>query len=212
MTQPIPPLDLDARPVLADARQALADATEEQWSAAVAEMERLRAHSITLNSIAWSIAVALGDVPDGATQITGDPVKQTARLIADRAHLRDRVERWRTQIRDLGNADLELRGVLWPADGSHHVAIPSGEPVDAVRWLIGQVTELRAESGRLARRLIQRVGELHRTEGERDDHDRLYNPDGWGCRKSAALGLVLLAASVLGMLGLVGVLVWGVTA
>lgn len=54
----------------------------------VAEIERLRAHSTTLNTLSWKIATALGDVPEGADRIEGDPVEQTERLIVEITRLR----------------------------------------------------------------------------------------------------------------------------
>lgn len=53
-----------------------------------AERDRYREHSIALNTIAWRIASALGDVPAGADRITGDPVEQADRLIAELEHIR----------------------------------------------------------------------------------------------------------------------------
>jgi len=50
-----------------------------------------------------------------------------------------------TELRDRRNADLTLRGALWPADCSHWLDIPSGEPDDAVRWLIAELAAARAQ-------------------------------------------------------------------
>lgn len=50
----------------------------------VDELERFREHSITLNTIGWKLAVALGDVPEGADQTTGNPIEQAERLIGQR--------------------------------------------------------------------------------------------------------------------------------
>lgn len=46
-----------------------------------AERDRFRVHSVTLNSVAFAMAEALGDVPPGADQVEGDPVEQVARLV-----------------------------------------------------------------------------------------------------------------------------------
>ena len=48
----------------------------------LAEVERLREHSITLNTVAFAIAEALGDVPPGTDRIEGNPIEQAQRLIA----------------------------------------------------------------------------------------------------------------------------------
>lgn len=53
-----------------------------------AEETRLRGHSTTLNTIAWKVATALGDVPAGADRIEGDPVEQVDRLVAEITRLR----------------------------------------------------------------------------------------------------------------------------
>ena len=58
----------------------------------LAEVERLRVHSTTLNSVAWKIASAIGDVPNGADQITGNAEDLADRLIAEGERLRGDVE------------------------------------------------------------------------------------------------------------------------
>lgn len=73
---------------------------------ALAEVEQLRKHSITLNSISWRIAAALGDVPDGADSIEGDPSEQADRLIAEVERLREESDRYRV---DMGEADAEAQ-------------------------------------------------------------------------------------------------------
>lgn len=57
-----------------------------------AEVERLTEHSIFANHISWRIAEAVGDVPEGAESIEGDPDEQLTRLIAERDHLRAGIE------------------------------------------------------------------------------------------------------------------------
>lgn len=49
-----------------------------------AERDRYREHSILLNSVQWTLAEVLGEVPDGATQIQHDPnrVSRLAELVA----------------------------------------------------------------------------------------------------------------------------------
>jgi hypothetical protein len=53
------------------------------------DVERLRDHSVTLNSIGWKIAAALGEVPDGADQIAGNAEDLADRLLAELARLRE---------------------------------------------------------------------------------------------------------------------------
>ena len=52
------------------------------------ELERFREHSVTLNSVGWRMAVALGDVPEGADRVEGNPLEQVDRLIAELERLR----------------------------------------------------------------------------------------------------------------------------
>jgi hypothetical protein len=47
----------------------------------LAEVDRLREHSATLNRVGWLTAEALGEIPDGATKIEGDALALTRRLI-----------------------------------------------------------------------------------------------------------------------------------
>jgi hypothetical protein len=71
------------------------------------ECARYREHSTVLNTIAWKIAVALGDVPPGAEQVEGSPVAQAERLVAEleaaRAE-RDMLGRQQQAILDLAHA------------------------------------------------------------------------------------------------------------
>lgn len=46
-----------------------------------AERDRLQEHSVTLNSVAFAMAEALGDVPPGADSVEGDPLEQVRRLV-----------------------------------------------------------------------------------------------------------------------------------
>lgn len=72
---------------LAEARDELARYTErldlDAWDRLEAERDRYRQHSITLNSVAFAIAEALGDVPPGADRTEGNPIEQAQRLIAE---------------------------------------------------------------------------------------------------------------------------------
>jgi hypothetical protein len=51
----------------------------------LAEVQRLREHSITLNSVGWKLAQALGNVPADADQVEGNPIDLAERLIAELA-------------------------------------------------------------------------------------------------------------------------------
>jgi len=64
----------------------LRDATGDETRAE--ELERFREHSVTLNSVGWRMAVALGDVPEGADRVEGNPLEQVDRLIAELERLR----------------------------------------------------------------------------------------------------------------------------
>jgi len=46
-----------------------------------AERDRFREHSTTLNTVAFAMALALGDVAPGADETAGNPIEQTRRLI-----------------------------------------------------------------------------------------------------------------------------------
>lgn len=67
------------------------------------ERDRYREHSVTLNSIGWQVAQALGDVPSGATEILGNPVEQVTRLVADR-------DRWKRLQEVAAEHGAELAG------------------------------------------------------------------------------------------------------
>ena len=87
-----------------------------------AERDRYREHSVTLNSIAWRIASALGDVPDGADQIPSDPVGRTDRLIAEVGQLRAEQDAahalgWRDAVAAL--VDDETYMDWWESSGAY---------------------------------------------------------------------------------------------
>ena len=111
-TQPIPPTDVDrvaaalkfastgpysdlalspyrAAGIAVDALARagrLRDATGDETR--TEELERFREHSVTLNSVGRRMAVALGDVPEGADRVEGNPLEQVDRLIAELERLR----------------------------------------------------------------------------------------------------------------------------
>lgn len=62
------------------------------------ECDRLTEHSQMLNTIGWRIATVLGDVPEGAEQIEGNPVDQADRLIAEVVRLRAELPTYRPQM------------------------------------------------------------------------------------------------------------------
>lgn len=47
----------------------------------VAQVESWRSHSVILNTVAWKIADALGDIPEGAETHEGDVLEDLDRLI-----------------------------------------------------------------------------------------------------------------------------------
>jgi hypothetical protein len=47
------------------------------------ERERHLEHSVALNTVAWKLAEALGDIPHGQTWAEGNPVEMADRLIAE---------------------------------------------------------------------------------------------------------------------------------
>lgn len=61
---------------------------EASYADLVAERNRYREHSVTLNSVGWKLAQALGDVPDGADAVRGNPLERADRLIAEVQRLR----------------------------------------------------------------------------------------------------------------------------
>lgn len=78
------------------------------------EIGRLTEHSTTLNTVAFAIAEALGDVPPGADAVEGNPVELAQRLIAEarqsRAEflheLRDKAEQYGEALSELAD-DIE---------------------------------------------------------------------------------------------------------
>jgi len=58
--------------------------TEAERDAALRERDRFREHSMTLNTVSWRISQALGNVPEGATEVWGDTLPNLEALIRDR--------------------------------------------------------------------------------------------------------------------------------
>lgn len=75
----------------------------------LAEVDRLRGHSVTLNAVAFRLAQALGDVPEGQEWAEGDPVELADRLIAERDQARAALERAQPVL-DAGRAWWASRG------------------------------------------------------------------------------------------------------
>jgi uncharacterized coiled-coil DUF342 family protein len=93
-----------------------------------AERDRLREHSITLNTITWDIATALGDVPEGADTIRGRPTERAHRLIAEVEQLRDERDQVaaaaiRVGAAARGDAAAELRAVAAEAESRGRTAV-----------------------------------------------------------------------------------------
>lgn len=62
-------------------RQLIDHASDHDIRDWASEVQRLRSDSIKLNGLSWLIAKAVGDVPEGVTEIQGDVDEQLARLI-----------------------------------------------------------------------------------------------------------------------------------
>lgn len=100
-----------------------------------AERDRYRTHSVTLNTIAWKLAVALGDAAPDADAIVGDPVEQADRLIAKLEQLRAGLREHWAALYDDGS---------WTS-GSHDTRPEAEEiiaespvtpaPILAMRWI-----------------------------------------------------------------------------
>lgn len=104
-----------------------------------AEAEMMRDHAVTLNAVAWKMAVALGDVPEGAERVEGNPVELAERLIAERDAARAEGDR--------------LRPVV---DAARKVAFPGG--VDQMNALLSAVYALGPDAPVLPER-VGRAGE-----------------------------------------------------
>lgn len=85
-------LEMDPTPGQRIARALSAVETYSVAGALLGDVDRFREHSVTLNTVCWKIAAALGDIPPGATEIDGKPVEQADRLIAERDRLLAEVE------------------------------------------------------------------------------------------------------------------------
>lgn len=76
------------------------DALRAELATVTGERDRFREHSITLNTIAFRIAEALGDVPQGQDWTEGNPIEQADRIIGELANLRVGVGRLRALFDD----------------------------------------------------------------------------------------------------------------
>lgn len=68
------------------------DEVVQDWKTALGERDNFRADSVTLNSIGWKLAQALGDAGPDDTETYGDPEEQLDRLIVERNTLRTQVK------------------------------------------------------------------------------------------------------------------------
>jgi hypothetical protein len=136
-----------------------------------AEIERLRAevanlanisnqyreHSVTLNTVGWRIAQALGDVREGADQVDADPIGQVDRLINDRDEWQGRAQ----ATRQLANeANDRVREALLGALGIEDDGVTS--VFEYTRKLINEIDEWQVEAEKL------RV-EVERLTADRDE-------------------------------------------
>jgi len=87
--------DYDKGPIsdaerVVDLRRALdqRDEARAERDAALRERDRFREHSVTLNTVSWRISQALGNVPEGATEVWGDTLPDLEALIRDRDEAR----------------------------------------------------------------------------------------------------------------------------
>lgn len=132
-----------------------AEAARQWFAGLVAERDQYRAHSMLLNTLAYQVAEALGDVRDGQP-VEGDPQELITRLVAEHDEYRrlfdmqwrrmaEATERWRAEdpearariLPDLGNLLQWLMGQIDVAQGAlgamSHTARPTQNDLDAAR-------------------------------------------------------------------------------
>lgn len=73
-----------------------------------AERDRFREHSVTLNTVGWTLAVALGDAPAEAESVLGNPVEQAERIVAELAAARRDAEQAQAERYLLGRQQQAL--------------------------------------------------------------------------------------------------------
>lgn len=123
--------------------------------ALTADRDRLREHSVTLNTVTWKIAEALGDVPPGADQITGDPIERADRIVRElkvtgreRDHAREQLLTERANLRADLQRDLNhARAAGDVYRRQYHQTRAELERVYAAGWRIADRVEKRADDG-----------------------------------------------------------------
>jgi hypothetical protein len=143
--------------------------------------DRLREHSVTLNSIGWKMATALGDVLEGAEQVRGNPVEQADRLIAERDEAwrllaeRGRLDELREDLvaqirRDAVAGALEPVGAV--CDAAEWQATRWADPLSVPEW-VGQVRA--AMAGQIPEEVASKL--RHRENAEVRDGTRSVKPE-----------------------------------
>lgn len=135
----------------------------EEAAQLVSDARRWREHSIWLNTIACKIAAALGEVPEGADRIEGNPLAQVEQLIRDRDQARSDVDQWASRL------IAEFNGVLEPEDSQVHVtAYLWRNPITGKRQLLdpADVLVMRYDTGPVHQRASQVPAEVRQSMTE----------------------------------------------
>lgn len=133
-----------------------------------AEAERLTEHSIFANHISWRIAEAVGDVPEGAESIEGDPDEQLTRLIAEGTQTHrhpsicgtHRDEGEVTRMSDKIQTADRLPGDVVLHDGRLWHYLPDADPAFPWQPVSGEWDAYPADHVPASARLIERDGEV----------------------------------------------------